>query len=87
MYTKLLQTLVNLLNKCATLLSGLVPLTSTYQLPAYPASDVDDSPSQYEASINWLSGSKNDDAARSVSVDLQSHFSLGRSKPEASLGE
>jgi hypothetical protein len=43
------------------------------------ASDVNDSHSQYEASIDWLSGSKNDNAAQSVSVDLQSHFSPGRS--------
>jgi len=55
-------------------------MNGTYQLPPYPSDDVEDSLLQYESSIDWLSHAEQDDTARSIAMDLQSHLTLGRSK-------
>ncbi|KAF9265005.1 hypothetical protein L218DRAFT_924765 [Marasmius fiardii PR-910] len=80
-YGRLVQAIGELLRTTVRLVAKLLDRSDDENLPVFMGSDVDDSPSAYEAAFAWLSEVSVKEFKEDVAVDLQGHQALGKVFP------
>ncbi|PPQ97115.1 hypothetical protein CVT26_000597 [Gymnopilus dilepis] len=82
LYGQVIQVTLRFLNMMSSAIRSLLELSGPEDpLPDFNPSQIDDSESVYEDSLEWLSTLSSRDDARSIAMDIQSHRNIGQDFP------